>query len=524
LVVSLAYALVLPVRFVDDAWISYRYSANLADGLGPVFNQGERVEAISNPLWTALLAVAYKVHLPLPLSAWVIGVVCVLAVVWMTTALVRRITGSEVIGVVCGTALGLTTHFMRSSLNGLETCLYTTLLLAALSCLLSEHRRARLGFGLAVTGVALTRFEGHVLAVILLVGLFALRRDGTRETLRRNIVTAAGVAASLLAVEVARIAYYSELVPMTVIAKRDVSRSLKLQVGSMIRPFGTYMVQTFGRAGLVLLAATTVVVLAVLVARRQRLPVVYLALCGAVVAFGLAVTFENKGDWMPAARLLTPYFPVLLILVASTLWATFGSRGGKTTVALVVWALAWLVLLPGTWSFNRDRAPKGYGFAAAFRHGAFANNADDLGRVLRKAYEPGDVFATAAIGHMGYYGRPAPMFDMLGLAEPAIARSPGKSSNGGKYDFGYTARQRPAVIIDVTPVTVVATAALAPDRYCGLLSPGLTNQLLFVAVRCDLNDRIGTPLTARFGGRSVGIERAEQTWLGQRQFVDRFGG
>ena len=522
--VSLVYALALPVRFVDDAWISYRYSANLADGIGPVFNQGERVEAISNPLWTALLAVAYKVHLPLPLTAWVIGVVCVLAVVWMTTALVRRITGSEAFAVVCGTALALTTHFMRSSLNGLETCLYTALLLAALTCLLSEHRRARLGFGLAVTALALTRFEGHLLAVILLVALFAIRRDGTRETLRRNVVTAAGVVASLVAVEVARIVYYSELVPMTVIAKRDVGRSLKLQVGSMIRPFRTYMVQTFGRGGLVLLAATAVVVLVVLAVHRRRLPVVYLATCGLVVAFGLAVTFENKGDWMPAARLLTPYFPVLLILVASTLWAMFRSRPRQATAALAVWAVAWLVLVPGTWSFNRDRAPKGYRFAAAFRPGAFTNDADDLGRVLRTAYEPGDVFATAAIGHMGYHGRPAPMFDMLGLAEPAIARSPGKSTNGGKYDFAYTARQRPAVIIDVTPVTVVATAALAPDRYCGLLSPALTDQLLFVAVRCDLSDRIGTPLIARFGGRSVGIERAERIWLSRHRFPDRFGG
>src|SRR6266513_2005177 len=77
--VALAYALVLPVRFVDDAWISYRYAANVADGVGPVFNQGQRVEAISNPLWTALLAVAYKLYLPLPLTAWVIGVACVLA-------------------------------------------------------------------------------------------------------------------------------------------------------------------------------------------------------------------------------------------------------------------------------------------------------------------------------------------------------------------------------------------------------------------------------------------------------------
>ena len=80
------------------------------------------------------------------------------------------------------------------------------------------------------------------------------------------------------------------------------------------------------------------------------------------------------------------------------------------------------------------------------------------------------------------------------------------------------------MIIDVTPATVVATAALAPDRYCGLLSPALTGQLLFVAVRCDLNDRIGAPLTARFGGRSVGIKQAERIWLKGHRFGDRFRG
>ena len=36
----------------DDAFISFRYARNIADGLGPVFNPGERVEGASNPLWT----------------------------------------------------------------------------------------------------------------------------------------------------------------------------------------------------------------------------------------------------------------------------------------------------------------------------------------------------------------------------------------------------------------------------------------------------------------------------------------
>ena len=42
----------------DDAFISFRYARNLADGYGLVFNPGgERVEGYSNFLWVTVLAV-----------------------------------------------------------------------------------------------------------------------------------------------------------------------------------------------------------------------------------------------------------------------------------------------------------------------------------------------------------------------------------------------------------------------------------------------------------------------------------
>ena len=44
----------------DDAYISYRYARNLADGAGLVWNPGEHVEGYSNFLWTVLLAASDK--------------------------------------------------------------------------------------------------------------------------------------------------------------------------------------------------------------------------------------------------------------------------------------------------------------------------------------------------------------------------------------------------------------------------------------------------------------------------------
>ena len=46
---------------LDDAFISYRYARNLAAGIGPVMNAGERVEGVSNLPWTALLGLLGRI-------------------------------------------------------------------------------------------------------------------------------------------------------------------------------------------------------------------------------------------------------------------------------------------------------------------------------------------------------------------------------------------------------------------------------------------------------------------------------
>jgi hypothetical protein len=46
------------VWIVDDAYITFRYAHNLAEGRGLVFNEGEYVEGYTNFLWTVLMALA----------------------------------------------------------------------------------------------------------------------------------------------------------------------------------------------------------------------------------------------------------------------------------------------------------------------------------------------------------------------------------------------------------------------------------------------------------------------------------
>src|ERR1700692_4517572 len=45
---------------IDDAYITFRYARNLAEGLGLVYNPGEWVLGTPTPLWAILLAGGYR--------------------------------------------------------------------------------------------------------------------------------------------------------------------------------------------------------------------------------------------------------------------------------------------------------------------------------------------------------------------------------------------------------------------------------------------------------------------------------
>jgi len=51
--VALAVRLLAGPRTIDDAYITFRYARNLADGLGFVYNPGQQVLGTTTPLYTS---------------------------------------------------------------------------------------------------------------------------------------------------------------------------------------------------------------------------------------------------------------------------------------------------------------------------------------------------------------------------------------------------------------------------------------------------------------------------------------
>ena len=79
----------------DDAFISFRYAQNFANGLGLVFNEGERVEGYTNFLWTVLLAGAARLGLDIVSTSVVLAAVCTIATTIVLAAFGRVLFDRE---------------------------------------------------------------------------------------------------------------------------------------------------------------------------------------------------------------------------------------------------------------------------------------------------------------------------------------------------------------------------------------------------------------------------------------------
>ena len=162
----------------DDAFISYRYARNLADGLGLVFNRGERVEGYTNLLWVLELSALWKVFGVRPeVGSVVLSGLCTAVMLAITAAHAARAPfgdpaaapGGERSRAFAGVAVAASLLLLATNRNvavwatsGLEARQFTVFVVLAvwlLGAYATRPRRLWLA-SLALTGAALTRPEG----------------------------------------------------------------------------------------------------------------------------------------------------------------------------------------------------------------------------------------------------------------------------------------------------------------------------------------------------------------------------
>lgn len=127
-ILSLAVRIFYGAHIRDDAYITLRYAAHLAGGLGFAYNPGQRVIGTTTPLFTLLLALLARIGVQPAVGAIVIGIACDTASVIVLWALSRRLVDTWSALFSC-LFFALFPPLVAYAVSGMETPLYLLLIL-----------------------------------------------------------------------------------------------------------------------------------------------------------------------------------------------------------------------------------------------------------------------------------------------------------------------------------------------------------------------------------------------------------
>jgi hypothetical protein len=173
---------------LDDAWIHQTYARNLAESGQLAFVPGQPSAGSTAPLWSALLSLAYLLHLPFRWWSYGLGLLLLALTGWSSQRLGRRLfPESRWVGPAAGLFCLAEWHHVWAALSGMETLLFVWLSLLLVERYLAWQgggvATARISFYLGLLGglLTLTRPEG-----LGLVGLIGLHEAVTRWTRRAD--------------------------------------------------------------------------------------------------------------------------------------------------------------------------------------------------------------------------------------------------------------------------------------------------------------------------------------------------
>ena len=477
--------LFLPVRTIDDAFITFRYASNLASGNGLVFNLGERVEGVTSLSWTLLLAAVETLRLPVEPAAFLLGVAFALLALRESYLLGRGLGASAGACLAAVALVAVHGRFWLVAGNGLEGGLFAFLVVLVARKTVEGAAPGLIGVLLGL--LFMTRPESLLITPIVL--LYAAhggpaRPNAVREPpggegiplapgsadpalpagLRRASLIAVAAAVVIGAVTIWRLGYYGAPLPNSVAAKSALSTGLDTLLANL-GPGLLYTVRfEIAHAPLILGAA-----IALILAPKAKA----LWFCLLVVAAELPAVLVNGGDWMPHYRLLTVFAPVLAALLAVCLSRTLhdsalcplgapasppasgedaprsgdrssssgteSPRGRRSAWILALLTVSAVVML--------SRSPWEATPGPRFTFHPITSCYQFMASRLKPHLASDDIAAAEAVGLFGWILDETTIHDPLGLTSAHHARHGEYHLNWGKTDYDHLHQVRPAVLV-----------------------------------------------------------------------------
>ena len=410
---------------IDDAYITFRHSINLANHGELVFNLGERVEGMTNLLWALVLSVVALLGMPVEGASVWLSIACLLYACLRLVQLGAVLGATPWAGVIAALVLILNPHFVGATTSGMEGALFSALLAEAVyqfAC--SHHRRALIAASL----LFLTRPEGIVFALLLLCLVLFEHRS-----FRKGLPYVLYVAIPALGVTVFRLLYYGSFIPNSVIAKSFGLAKLQWFLEPMMSYFRGFFVAA---PYLAIIALASSFWLLRDGRRNEKTSLVALLSLGAIL-FSYVVVIRNAGDWMPHYRLLSQYGVLYSVLLVVLLRKQVVST--VVALALLVYPLAQTV----SQAVVQKKRPSISIFSST--NGGFW---EDVTNRLMPVLKEGDRVSADVVGCISYRMPKILFHDPAGLADSYVARHGHPSIHYGKHDSTYTVGTvRPSVLI-----------------------------------------------------------------------------
>ncbi len=427
---------------LEDAYITFRYARNIAQGNGFVYNVGERVLGTTSPLQTLLLGGLGITFGPdrIPVGASIVMPVFGIAAGALIFLAVRRLGASPVAAGIGLVLFYLHPLVMRTSLGGMETPL--VLFLMALSLYFLADRRAAPA-AVSVGLLALCRIDGLIWGgLVIIAALLSDYRKPLKQALSFAGVVSPWLAFSWL--------YFGSPLPNSMLAKGVIRPGRE---GLLTDPLHFSRLSRFYLSGLapaadrwlilISVALLLLGVIAVARARRRELLLLpaFLAVYTAAMYLGRAPMFH----WYLAPMLLCslPLIGVGLSHMIGWALSREGSPALRTgaTVCLVVLAV---VALPAVVR-EAKTIPRRATRASLVQQNEFGLR-QAVGLWLREHTPREASVAMEAIGYQGYCSERR-VIDMAGLVTPSVIEYNASSASNGIVFKRITTELRPDYIV-----------------------------------------------------------------------------